>query len=223
MIQPLSPDVELIGLFEMTPDLVCIAGKDGYFKKVNPAVIHKLGYSREELFSLPIASFIHPDDLEYTGRERGKLLEGKALLNFQNRYMRKDGTYLWLEWTSVFIPGKEIVFAIAKDITDNKRREQETEAKYHAFKSLATHFKSRVEEDRKYLARELHEEVAQLAAVMKMHIAWLNQHLNMPDEPAKGRLGEALVLSDLLIRTIRKVSFSISPNMLEDLGFTATM
>jgi len=223
MINHGNIEFEMLALFELTPDLVCIAGKDGYFKKVNPAVINKLGYTADELFSRPVSSFIHPDDLELTSRERGKLLQGKTLLNFQNRYRAKNGTVIWLEWTSVFLPDKEIVFAIAKDITESKLKEKETEEKFHTYKSLATHFKSRAEEDRKYLAYELHEEVAQLAAVVKMHIAWLSQHLAGLPEPAKGKIEEALLLSDLLIKTIRRISFSVSPNMMDDLGFNATL
>ncbi|MGZ5218845.1 MAG: PAS domain-containing sensor histidine kinase [Chitinophagaceae bacterium] len=215
-------EFEMLALFEMTPDLVCIAGKDGYFKKVNPAVIDKLGYTEHELFSRPVSSFIHPEDLELTSGERSKLLKGKTLLNFQNRYLAKDGTVIWLQWTSVFLPDKGIVFAIAKDITESKRKEKETEEKYHTYKSLATHFKSRAEEDRKYLAYELHEEVAQLAAVVKMNIGWLGKHLDLP-APAKEKMEEALLLSDLLVRAIRRISFSVSPNMLDELGFNETM
>jgi PAS domain S-box-containing protein len=213
----------MLALFEMTPDLVCIAGKDGYFKKVNPAVVSKLGYTEDELFSRPISSFIHPDDKELTSGERHKLLKGKTLLNFQNRYIAKDGTVIWLQWTSVFLPGKEIVFAIAKDITEVKRKEKETEEKYHTYKSLATHFKSRAEEERKYLAYELHEEVAQLAAVVKMNIGWLDKHLADIPAMAKEKMEGALLLSDLLVRTIRRISFSVSPNMLDELGFNETM
>lgn len=223
MIHHGNIEFEMLALFEMTPDLVCIAGKDGYFKKVNPAVINKLGYTADELFARPVSSFIHPDDLEFTSRERNKLLQGKTLLNFQNRYQTKSGTVIWLEWTSVFLPDKEIVFAIAKDITGSKLKEKETEEKYHTYKSLATHFKSRAEEDRKYLAYELHEEVAQLAAVVKMHISWISKHLAGLPEPAKGKIEEALLLSDLLIKTIRRISFSVSPNMMDDLGFNATL
>lgn len=223
MAQVVPIESEILSLFEMTPDLVCIAGKDGYFRKVNPAVLQKLEYAAEEIYQLPIASLIHPEDREYTAREREKLLQGKTLLNFQNRYISKTGKVVWLEWTSLFLPQKELVFAIAKDITENKRREIETEERYHTFKSLATHFKSRVEEDRKYLARELHEEVAQLAAVVKMQVSWLDHNLTGIPEQAKNKIEEALVLSDLLIRTVRKVSFSISPNMMDDLGLTATL
>lgn len=216
-------EFEMLDLFEMTPDLVCIAGEDGYFRKINPAVINKLGYTEAELFSRPIASFIHPDDREYTAHERRELLNGKTLINFQNRYVTKDGTAIWLEWTSVFLPGKKIVFAIAKDITETKRKEKEIEEKYQAYKNMATHFKSRAEENRKYLAHELHEEVAQLAATVKMHIAGINHQQPGLPETVKERLEKTLSLSDRLVRTIRRISFSVSPNMLDDLGFNSTL
>lgn len=216
-------DFELLTLFEMTPDFVCIAGRDGYFKKVNPAVPAKLGYTTEELYNKPISDFIHPDDLELTRGERQTLLSGKTLLNFQNRYIAKDGTVIWLEWTSVYVPDQEIIFAIAKDISVSKTREQETEEKYHHYKTLATHFKNRAEDERKYLAYELHEEVAQMAAVVKMQLAWVDQRAPELQEKAKEKLGEALRMSDLLIRSIRRISFSVSPNMMSDLGFNATL
>lgn len=216
-------EFEMFDLFEKTPDLVCIAGKDGYFKKINPAVLNTLEYTTEEIFSRPIASFIHPDDVELTSRERSKLLDGKTLLNFQNRYLKKSGEVVWLQWTSVFLPAEEIVFAIAKNITESKRKEMEIEEMYNKYKSLATHFKSHLEEDRKYLAYELHEELAQLAAVIKVDIAWINHHLpDLRGEP-KNRIDNALAVSELLVRALRRISFSISPNMLDDLGFNATL
>lgn len=216
-------EFEMLDLFELTPDLVCIASKDGYFKKVNPAVLQKLGYTQEELFSRPIASNIHEDDQELTRSTRHKMLEGTALVNFQNRYICKDGSIVWLQWTSVFLPDKDFVFAIAKDITESKRKEKEIEEKYNAYKIMATHFKDRAEENRKYLAHELYEEVAQLAGVVKMNVAWINQHITGVAEIAKEKMEEALQVSDLLIKSVRRVSFSMSPKMLEDLGFSATL
>ena len=223
MINKGEMEAEILALFEMTPDFVCIVSKEGYFKKVNPAVINGLGYTADEILSRPVSSFIHPDDLELTRRERSMLLQGKTLLNFQNRYLTKNGKVIWLEWTSVFLPDKEIVFAIAKDITENKRKEKETEEQFNSYKSMATDFKSRGEEDRKYLAHELHEEVAQMAVVLKMQVSWISQHLTPSQELAKGKIEDALVLSDLLIKTIKRISFSVSPNMLDDLGFNATL
>ncbi len=214
---------EQLALFEMTPDLVCIAGKDGYFRKVNPAVLNKLQYSAEELYPRLISSFIHPDDRELTARERMKLLEGKTLLNFQNRYLRKDGTIIWLEWTSVYLPDKEIVFAIAKDISENKRKEKEIEDRYNTYKNLVAHFKARAEEDKKWLAYELHEEVAQMATALKLSLEGIDQYKSGLKENADFKINEAFVLCDLLVDAIRRISFSLSPAMLDDIGFTDTL
>jgi PAS domain S-box-containing protein len=210
-------------LFEMTPDLVCIAGKDGFFKKVNRAVIDKLGYTEEELLAVPINSFVHPEDLELTRNERAALHQGKMLINFENRYLTKQGKTIWLEWTSIYFPDEEIVFAIAKDITNRKEMEKEVEKTYEKFRSLATHFKKSIEKDRKYLAIELHEELAQLASVVKMDVDWLR--IKTPDLPeaAKARIEHASAITGLLINTIRRINFSISPIMLEETGLDATL
>jgi PAS domain S-box-containing protein len=218
-----SFDADLFAFFEMTPDLVCIAGKDGFFRKVNPAVINKLGYTHEELFASPISSFIHPADKEITSRRREHLLKGQPLLNFQNRYQTKGGSIIWLEWTSVYVPDKEIVFAIAKDITEKKMRENKVEEEYRKFKNLATHFKTSIEEDRKNFATELHEELAQLAVSIKMDVDWISS--NTPDlpQPSKNRFDRISEVSHKLIDTIRRISFSMSPNMLDDIGLNDTL
>lgn len=209
--------------FELTPDLVCIAGKDGFFKKINRAVIDKLGYTENELMSIPIDSFIYPEDKQITSNEREELLKGKSLLNFQNRYVTKSGELIWLEWTSIYFSEEEVVFAIAKDISAKKKIEKEVEEKYAKFKSLATHFKSSIEADRKYLSNELHEELAQLVSVLKLDLGWLND--NVPDLPAlpKSRVDHAVVIADLLVKTIRRISFTISPGLLEDVGLNAAL
>jgi PAS domain S-box-containing protein len=223
MVDLLNSDPETFPFFDLTPDLVCIAGKDGFFKKVNPSVIQKLGYTEEELFASPIATFMHPDDRDHTLAQRTKLLEGNPLTNFQNRYLSKTGNVLWLDWTSVYFPDREVVFAIAKDVTERKQIEKEVEDEYIKFKKLATHFKSRIERDRKYFAGELHEEVAQLASVIKMDIDWISREL--PELPGllQSRVEHARAVSELLIHTIRRVSFSVSPYMLEEMGLNATL
>lgn len=110
--------------FEIAPDLLCIAGFDGYFKKINPAVSTTLGFSKEELFSRPISSFIHPDDREITAKRRKALSDGQSLINFENRYLAANGSTIWLSWTSVPIKRDQLIFAIAKNITYRKQLEE---------------------------------------------------------------------------------------------------
>ncbi|MDQ0641204.1 PAS domain S-box-containing protein [Pedobacter sp. W3I1] len=110
--------------FEVAPDLLCVVGFDGYFKKINPAVCNVLGYTEDELFASPINDFIHHDDRERTAEKGAALLEGRSLLNFENRYVAKDGSVIWLSWTSVPIKRDNLVFAIAKDITYRRQLEE---------------------------------------------------------------------------------------------------
>ncbi|OOQ56602.1 PAS domain-containing sensor histidine kinase [Mucilaginibacter pedocola] len=123
-----DPSVDPELFFNSAQDLFCIAGFDGCFKQVNPAVCFTLGYTAEELFSRPIDTFIHPEDRSATRQKRKALSEGKPLSNFENRYITKSGEAVWLSWTSVANPAQESVFAVAKNITARKIKDIEREA-----------------------------------------------------------------------------------------------
>ncbi len=209
--------------FMITPDLVWIAGTDGYLKKVNPAVCRKLGYTLEELLNKPVTAFIHPADIEKTLQNRFRLFQGDLLYNFCNRYISKTGDTIWLEWTSVFIADKEIVLGIAKDITDRKKIEHEVKDQYLKFKGLASHFKNRMEDDRKYFAGELHEELAQLLSVVNMDVSWLSSQVEGLPDTIVQRVEHASAVCKLMIKTIQRLAFFISPQMLDDFGLNVTM
>ncbi len=83
-----------------------------------------LGYSNAELFASPINSFVHPDDRGITSQKRDGLRNGVVLLQFENRYLAKNGSIVWLSWTSIPIERDKMVFAIAKDITYKKQLEE---------------------------------------------------------------------------------------------------
>lgn len=110
---------------ELSLDLVATANFDGYFTEVNPAFTRTLGFTSEELLSEPFVNFVHPDDIEPTLAAVVEQTEqGNDVLNFQNRYRTKDGSYRWLEWTSSPDPlGRELI-AVARDVTDRKRLEE---------------------------------------------------------------------------------------------------
>lgn len=108
-----SLEAESNRFFDLSRDMICIAGFDGYFKRVNPAFERTLGYSQEDLLGRPMAEFVHPDDRDGPGGE--------------NRYLDTDGEIHWLEWTSVAIPEEEVIYAVARDVTDRKMLEQKME------------------------------------------------------------------------------------------------
>lgn len=109
--------------FTYALDLLCIAGTDGFFKRVNPAFEHTLGWTAEELLAMPFVDLIHPEDRSETVAEVGKLASGAPTLSFENRYRCKDGTFKDLQWTSYPEPGTGLLYAVARDVTEHKRRQ----------------------------------------------------------------------------------------------------
>jgi two-component system cell cycle sensor histidine kinase/response regulator CckA len=106
--------------FEMSLDHLCVAGLDGYFKRVNPSWALTLGWTGEELMASPSIDFVHPDDREATLAGRQALSRGLEMGPLINRYRCKDGSYRWFEWRSVAHVDRALVYAAARDITEEK-------------------------------------------------------------------------------------------------------
>ena len=103
--------------FNYALDLLCIAGTDGFFKRVNPAFERVLGYTADELLGQPFRDFIHPDDRTDTAAEVSKLASGEQTLSFYNRFRCKDGTYKRLHWTSYPESGTGLLYAVAREVS----------------------------------------------------------------------------------------------------------
>ena len=112
--------------FTLSLDMLCIAGFDGYFKRVNPAWTRVLGYSEDELLSRPYMEMVHPDDRDATTAQAGRLADGQEVLYFENRYFHKDGTQRWLLWAAAPYPAQKRIYGAARDITERKLAEERT-------------------------------------------------------------------------------------------------
>ncbi|MCB2225427.1 MAG: PAS domain S-box protein [Desulfarculaceae bacterium] len=120
---------ELAEIFNMSLDPICVADiNSATFLKVNPAFTATLGYSEQELLGVSFMEFVHPDDVQPTLDVLEKeLSRGNMVINFTNRYRRKDGEYVWLNWNSHPDMEKGITYAVAHDITEQRRYERELE------------------------------------------------------------------------------------------------
>lgn len=115
---------ELDRLFMLSPAMLCIAGTDGYFKRVNPAFHKTLGHTEEVLLSRPFIDFVHPDDRQATRDEVRNLSKGNPAVHFENRYRHADGSYHWLLWNATSSTEDRLLYATALDITERKRADQ---------------------------------------------------------------------------------------------------
>jgi len=93
---------------------------DGYFKEINPAFQHVLGYSREDLLARSFLEFVHPEDRSRTLQALEQLSQGQPVVDFQNRYQARDGGFRWLAWRSAPPLDRGLIYAVARDITEQK-------------------------------------------------------------------------------------------------------
>jgi len=107
----------------LSVDMFCIAGFDGFFKILNPSFEKTLGFTAEELLAKPYLEFIHPDDRQATIVQAHRV-ETQEVLAFENRYLCKEGSYKWLLWNAVSVPEQEVIYAVARDITERKRADE---------------------------------------------------------------------------------------------------
>jgi PAS domain S-box-containing protein len=110
---------------DLAPDLMVIAGFDGYFTQVNPAAERILGYSRGELLSRPFLEFLHPDDVQRTLDAFADVMSGSDVIGFENRYRRGDGSVRWIQWNSWTVPEQALIYAFGRDVTERRRADAE--------------------------------------------------------------------------------------------------
>lgn len=114
--------------FDLSLDLLCWLDFSGYFKHLNAAWERTLGWTRTELMSKPFIEFVHPDDRERTLQQNRSVRGGGQAHSFENRYMCRDGSWRWLLWNATPDSDRQVIYGVARDITDRKRTEQDREA-----------------------------------------------------------------------------------------------
>lgn len=114
---------ELKKIFNFSPDIICVAGMDGYFKKVNPAACNILEYTEEELLTIPFFDLTHPEDKQSTQEDLKNIQLQNTTQYYENRYITKSGKIIWFAWTYSPYLEEDLVYAVGKDITHRKEAE----------------------------------------------------------------------------------------------------
>ncbi len=112
--------ISSLNVVELLLDAVCIVEPDSTIVFVSPAFERIFGYRPDEVLGRRMLDLVHPDDLPATADQAQKVMDGELQLEFENRYIRKDGTVAHVRWTARWVPGRNVRLAVAHDITERK-------------------------------------------------------------------------------------------------------
>jgi PAS domain S-box-containing protein len=113
-------------LFDLSLDVICILDYYGHFIKVNKAAIKIWGYQPEELIGRKIFDLIYEPDKEKTlDITKEAIAEGKMVFNFENRYIRKDGSLVDMEWSTSHEADEGIAYCIGREISGRRQKERQ--------------------------------------------------------------------------------------------------
>jgi two-component system, sensor histidine kinase and response regulator len=112
-------------IMENSIDVICTFDAQGRFLQVSRACERLWGYSPEELIGRPYIEMVHPQDREKTVAMDQSILGGRSATGFENRYLRKDGSVVWIVWTANWSEALQINVCVARDMTARKEMEIE--------------------------------------------------------------------------------------------------
>ena len=105
-------------IWNASQDLLVVAGADGIWLNVNPAIGATLGWAEKDVLGRSSQWLEHPDDVVRTRAETAHLAAGGKTQRFENRLRHRDGSYRWLSWTAAAHEG--LIYAVARNVTDEK-------------------------------------------------------------------------------------------------------
>jgi PAS domain S-box-containing protein len=188
--------------FELSRDMMCIAGPDGFLRRVNPAFA-VLGHSTQKLLETPFLAFVHPDDHASTWAVIDVHRGVGPSVQLENRWRCADGSYRWLWWTST-TDSSGIMYGSARDITEFKRNEDTLRCANRAAESANRELES-------FTYTVAHDLRAPLRSIDGFSQALLEDDSSVLDETGVGhlrtvrgaaqRMGQ--LIDDLLSRALR--------------------
>ncbi|HZW74428.1 MAG TPA: PAS domain S-box protein, partial [Caldimonas sp.] len=112
-------------IFDNSLDLILVTDRQGTFVSVSPSSLDILGYRPDEMVGHSAVEFILADDLENTRREMRMARKGRAMRNFECRYVHRDGRIVALTWSGVWSEPVQKHFFSGRDVTEQKLAEEE--------------------------------------------------------------------------------------------------
>jgi len=209
-------------LFDGANDGMMVCDLDGYIIMANKAMAELTGYTTHELAQMNISRFLSTPSLETIMEKQRRHIKDESetlTQRYELQMITKDGTKKTIDAVTSFLPDRErspIIQTIARDVTEQKHYQENLRA--YASRAILAQ-----EEERKRVARELHDDTAQALASLGMDIDSLAKVKDLTAKKTIKRLEELRDRTSDILLGVRSLSQALRPPMLEDLGFLAAL
>jgi PAS domain S-box-containing protein len=188
-----------------------------------------LGYSLEEIRRMSIYDIVSADRQDINQRFK-KILRSKGPFAHERKYRRKDGSlvHVWLSNKVISYGGRRVICTLVRDLTERKKTEEERErllqqvmTSRRRLQLLSQRLVRAQEEERRLIARELHDEIGQSLTVAKIHLQSAKE--SRDQSTVSQRLNEAVYTLEVALQQVRSLSLDLRPSLLDDLGLLPTL
>jgi two-component system sensor histidine kinase UhpB len=208
-------------LVELLPQPIYEMDINGNFKFTNQRGFQVFGYTQDDIDQgVSFLRLFIPEDRERVKHNIRRILNGNEMQGNEYTALKKDGsTFQALFYSNPIIHDGHIdgLRGVVIDITDRKYVEKELEQSRDQFRNLSAHLQTIREEERSYIAREIHDELGQALTALKMDLSWLQGKLSSSSDLCK-KIDTMTQLVDLTIQSVRRISTDLRPGLLDDLG-----
>lgn len=218
-------------LFDDAPFGLAMAGLDRRILEVNHAYCEMMGYTEQELVQVDFVDITHPEDRERDARMAEKLFRGEVQsYSVEKRYITKSGEVIWANMTATIIRDRTGApmygLGMVQDITEKKRIVEQLKNSSEQLRSLSAHLQTVREEERRSIAREIHDELGQLLTGLIMELNAMEEKLAESygsDSGLLKRVRSMIGIANRLIESVRKIATDLRPAILDDFGLVAAM
>jgi PAS domain S-box-containing protein len=210
-------------LLAQVQDSVIVTDLEGVVTYWNEGATRLFGWRAEEMLGRPLLERV-PDSARATMNAVFRETTGGKDFAGEWEDYRKDGSRFWIaaRVTRIYdAVGTPVgVMGVAHDITDRKRAEKALRDYADRLHGLSRRLVEIQEEERRRLARELHDEIGQVLSALGVNIRAVRSACDVTAWP---RLDECLAIVDLAVTQVRNLSLELRPSILDDLGLAAAL